>query len=172
MFALRSCVFGVITVGLTLLAHVAAGGAFPAPAALLVLLLVTAAAGMPVLRRRLGPTPLVVMMGGAQAVLHPVFEGLATMDPAGHTGHGTASLMLGAHMAAGVLAVLLVTALDPALRALGVRSARLPIRLGVVRVAPVAPLLPPPADDEVVVTPRVVARPAPRRGPPARPVTI
>lgn len=172
MIAVRSAVFGVITIGLTLLAHAAAGGATPAPVALATLVLVTAAAGMPLLRRRLRPTLLALAMGGGQAVLHPVFEGLAPMEPAGHAGHASSSLMLGAHVAASVLAVLLVTALDPALRSLGLRGARLLVRLGVVRVAPVTPLLPLPDRDDVIVTPRVAARPAPRRGPPRRPITV
>lgn len=172
MIALRSCVFGGITIGVTLVAHVAAGGALPAPAALLLLLLVTVAAGFPLLRRRLRPAVLVAAMGGAQVVLHPVFESLAGTDPAGHAGHAPSAVMLGAHVIAGVLAVLLVTALDPALHCLGVRGARLLVRLGVVRVAPVTPMLPSPDRDDLVLTPRMVARPAPRRGPPAPAATV
>lgn len=172
MIALRSTVLGVITIGLTLLAHVAAGGVTPAPAALAILVLVTAAAGMPLLRRRLRPMPLVLVMGGAQALLHPVFEGLATPDPGGHTGHGPPTVMLGAHVIAGVLAVLLVTALDPAVQCLGARRARLRVRLGLVRVAPVGPAPRVPRPDDRPPTPRVLASPAPRRGPPARPATV
>ena len=78
--------------------------------------------------------------------------------------------MLGAHVVAGVLAVLLVTALDPAFRCLGLRGARMLVRLGVVRVAPVTYPSVVPFDDTLVLTPRVMALPAPRRGPPsARP---
>lgn len=169
VIAVRSLVLGAITVGLTGLAHAAAGGRLPAPVALATLMAVTAATAVPLLRRRLRPALLLPAMAATQAVLHPVFEGLA--DPAGHSGHGAPSLMLGAHAAAGVLAVLMVTTLDPALHAFGVRGARLPIRLGVVRVAPVRPALPPPERHDVAPTPRVTARPAPRRGPPARPAT-
>jgi hypothetical protein len=74
--------------------------------------------------------------------------------------------MLGAHVVAGVLAVLLVTALDPAVRCVGLRGAKMLVRLGVVRVAPVAESLVVPLDDGLVLTPRVMALPAPRRGPP------
>jgi hypothetical protein len=169
VIAARSSAFGLITIGLTLLAHAAAGGATPAPAALAVLVVVTGAAGMPLLRRRLRPAMLARALGAAQALLPPVFEALAGIDPAGHAGHGTSPLMLGAHVSAGVLAVLVVTALDPALGCLGVRGARLRVRPAVVRTAPVTQDPPRPRADLTVPTPRVLARPAPRRGPPLRP---
>jgi hypothetical protein len=166
VIALRSIVFGAVTVGLTVSAHAAAGGGVPSPAALAVLMVVTSAVGAPLLRRRLRPTMLVPVVGAAQVALHPVFQGLADTDPAGHAGHGSALPMLGAHVVAGVLAVLLVTALDPAVRCVGLRGAKMLVRLGVVRVAPVAESLVVPLDDGLVLTPRVMALPAPRRGPP------
>lgn len=168
MIALRSTVFAGMTVGVTALAHAAAGGGVPSPVAMTVLLVATGAVGAPLLRRRLRPTTLVPVVGAAQVALHPVFQGLADTDQAGHAGHGSALPMLGSHVVAGVLAVLLVTALDPAVRCLGLRGARMLVRLGVVRVAPVTD---PPVvqfDDELVLTPREMALPARRRGPPAR----
>jgi len=169
VIALRSAVFGAITVGLTVLAHAAAGGWVPAPVALTVLMVVTAAVGAPLFRRGLRPAVLIPVVGAAQVALHPVFQGLSGTSAAGHAGHGSSLGMLGAHVIAGVLAVQLVTALDPALRCLGLRGASLLVRLGVVRVAPVAEPGPVPADDDLLVlTPRVMALPGPRRGPPAR----
>lgn len=168
MIALRSTVFGVITVGLTVLAHAAAGGGVPSPAALAVLMLVTGAVGAPLFRRGLRPAALVPVVGAAQVGLHPVFQGLAGgMEPAQHVGHGSPLVMLGAHMAAGVLAVLLVTTLDPVLRCLRLRGARLLVGVGVVRVGPVAESRPVLAGDDLVVTSRLVVLAAPRRGPPS-----
>ena len=167
MIALRSTVFGVITVGLTVLAHAAAGGGVPSPAALAVLMLVTGAVGAPLFRRGLRPAALVPVAGAAQVGLHPVFQGLAGgMDPAQHVGHGSPLVMLGAHVVAGVLAVLLVTTLDPVLRCLRLRGTRLLVGLGVVRVGPVTESRPVLAGDDLVVTSRLVVLAAPRRGPP------
>jgi hypothetical protein len=167
VIALRSTAFGAITLGLTLLAHAAAGGGVPSPVALAVLVLVTGAVGAPLFRRGLRPAVLVPVVGAAQVALHPVFQGLAGMEPAGHAGHGSPQVMLGAHVVAGVLAVLLVTALDPVLRCLRLHGAPLLVRLGVVRVGPVTQARPIPADDHLVVTCRAVVLVAPRRGPPS-----
>jgi len=168
VIAARSLVFGLITVTLTVLAHAAAGGGTPPTIGLAVLVLVTAAVGMPLLRRPMRPITLLTAVGVAQVVLHPVFQGLAA-DPTGHAAHGSAPAMLGAHVLAGVLSVLLVTALDPVLRCLRLRCARL------TRVRPATPVGP--ADPPVVAaapgssTPRLVSIAAPRRGPPVRPIT-
>jgi len=168
VIALRSTVFGVITVGLTVLAHAAAGGGLPSPAALAVLMLVTGAVGAPLFRRGLRPAALVPVVGAAQVGLHPVFQGLAGgMEPAQHVGHGSPLVMLGAHVVAGVLAVLLVTTLDPVLRCLRLRGTRLLVGLGVVRVGPVTESRPALAGDDLVVTSRLVVLAAPRRGPPS-----
>jgi hypothetical protein len=168
VIAARSLVFGLITVTLTVLAHAAAGGGTPPTIGLAVLVLVTAAVGMPLLRRPMRPTTLLTAVGVAQVVLHPAFQGPAA-DPTGHAAHGAAPAMLGAHVLAGVLSVLLVTALDPVLRCLRLRCARLS------RVRPATPVGP--ADPPVLgtaprsSTPRLVSIAAPRRGPPVRPIT-
>ncbi len=165
MIAARSLVFGLITVGLTVLAHAAAGGGVPPATSLLVLVLVTAVIGYPLLRRTWRPAALPVAIGSAQVGLHPVFEALAQGDGTGHAAHATAPAMLGAHVVAGVLAGLLVTALDPVLRCLrlrGARPARVPTAAAVEpRVS--GPVRPAPPSS----TPRVVSIVAPRRGPPA-----
>ncbi len=166
MIALRCTAFGVIAVGLTGLAHAAAGGGLPSPVAFVVLVLLTGAVGAPLFRRGLRPAMLVPVVAASQAALHPVFEGLAVADSTPHPGHGSPTAMLGAHVIAGVLAALLVTALDPVLRCLRLRGVRLPISCGVVRVGPIAAPRPVPAGDELIVTARVVALAAPRRGPP------
>jgi hypothetical protein len=166
VIALRSAVFGAVTVGLTVLAHAAAGGGVPSPVAVALLVVVTSAVGAPMFRRRLRTRTLVPVVGVAQVALHPVFQGLADTAADAHAGHGSALPMLVAHVVAGVLAVLLVTALDPVMRCLGLRGARMPVRLGVVRVAPAAQSPVVPFGDDVVLTPRVMALPAPRRGPP------
>ncbi len=168
MIALRSIAFGVVTVGLTVLTHAAAGGGAPSPVALALLVVVTAAVGAPMFRRRLRTHTLIPVVGAAQVALHPVFQGLSDSAVDGHAGHGSALPMLGAHVVAGVLAVLLVTALDPVVSCLGLRGARMPVRLVVVRATPEAepPIVP--FADEVVPAPRVTALAAPRRGPPPR----
>src|SRR6478609_7396950 len=89
VIALRSAVFGAITVGLTVLAHAAAGGWVPAPVALTVLMVVTAAVGAPLFRRGLRPAVLIPVVGAAQVALHPVFQGLSGTSAAGHAGHGS-----------------------------------------------------------------------------------
>ncbi len=160
MIAARSLVFGLITVGLTVLAHAAAGGGVPPVTSLLVLVLVTAAVGYPLLRRIWRPAALPVAIGAAQVGLHPVFEALAQSGGTGHAAHTAAPAMLGAHVVAGMLGALLVTALDPVLRCLRLRGARL------VRV-PVAAAVEPRAPEPVrsappSLTPRVVSIAAPR----------
>lgn len=170
MVALRSAVFAAITIGLTTLAHAAAGGSVPPPVALGMLLLVTAVAGLPLFRRSLRPSALIALVGGTQAGLHPVFEGLAAAPTAGHIGHGSPVIMLGAHVAAGVLAVLLVSALDPAVRCLPLGRLRLPRVRRDVRPATERPC---PAQVDVPIvgfTARVMTAAAPRRGPPRLPL--
>lgn len=135
-------------------------------AGLLLLVLITAASGTVLFRRSLRPEVLVAAVAASQVVLHPVFQGMA----GGHDGHagqgdGSPAGMLAAHVVAGALAALLITAVDPMLRCWGVQH-------GLIPVAPPAmpvelPDRPPPRTiTKISATTRFLVVRTPRRGPP------
>lgn len=167
----------VVTVGLSVAAHVAAGGMPPAVGPLALLTALSAVVSLPILLRWRSPVALVPSLTAAQGALHPAFGLLA--EPGGHAGHaamnaGHAAMtgagpwtpaMLLAHLAAGLLAACLIVLVDHFLRSafLG-RWQR--------------PLLSAPIVDGAAVAARPRTRPAwvaaaadlmhaaPRRGPP------
>lgn len=168
MIARRAVLFGTITVGVAASAHAAAGGHLPSPVSLAVLAALTAAVGLPMLRRAERRSTLLLGAAAAQVALHPAFERLAAEPAVGMAGHAhqePPAAMLVAHVVAAVVAAQLVTALDPLLRRVRLPGLDLP-------TAVTPPTLPrpdprPASEPSVAVLPWVVATVAPRRGPPS-----
>ncbi|WP_420124361.1 hypothetical protein [Nakamurella sp.] len=119
--AARTVPMAVITVGLSVAAHVAAGGLPPAIGPLALLTALSAVVSLPILLRWRSPAAVVPLLTAAQGALHPAF-GLLT-DGAGHAGHAMpgagswSSTMVLAHLAAGLVAATLVVLVDHLLAA-------------------------------------------------------
>lgn len=112
----------VITVGFSVVAHVAAGGAPPAVGSLAILTALSALVSLPILLRWRSPAALVPLLTAAQAALHPAFGILTESSGGGHAGHvmtgsgAWSSTMVAAHLAAGLVAASLVVLVDRLLR--------------------------------------------------------
>jgi len=112
----------VITVGLSMVAHVAAGGAPPAVGSLALLTALSALVSLPILLRWRSSAALVPLLTAAQGALHPAFGVLTDASGGAHAGHAMAgsgawsSTMVVAHLAAGLVAASLVVLVDRLLR--------------------------------------------------------
>ena len=81
---MRALAVALITIGLSALAHVAAGGALPAPAGLLGIVVLAAAATFSLCRGSIARPALVPLLATAQSALHPLFSLAATLLPDGY----------------------------------------------------------------------------------------
>ncbi|MFF5206101.1 MFS transporter [Streptosporangium sp. NPDC000396] len=174
----RSTAFAVVSVGLSVVAHVFAGGTVPAWSAAGALALVFTAA-FPATGRERGVRVILPLLGGAQAALHLLFT---TTDSAlfhpGHAHPHSAGLLPGLAMlvmhgwAVGLTALWLARGealLWALLRRLG---ARLGPVLAEPSPVPVPPSAVPRSDGPVVLRPSLLRHVVSRRGPPTlRPVT-
>lgn len=170
--AVRAVPMAVITVGFSMVAHVAAGGAPPPVGSLALLTALSALVSLPILLRWRSPSALVPLLTATQGALHPAFGVLGDAPGSAHAGHAMpgsgawSSTMVAAHLAAGLVAAASVVLVDRLLRS---------VRLGRLQ----RPLLSPPVvQGPGVGAPPVGTRPAwaavapellhaaPRRGPP------
>jgi hypothetical protein len=175
----RSAAVGVAGAALAASAHVVAGGAAPGLATLTAAGLVLAAGALIASRGPLGTARLLVLLLGAQAVLHATFE-LAAPSAGGHAHHGGEAAgvltpageatMVGAHVLATLALALLLARGEAWLFGAGRAAVRLVRRLtapAARRADHVAPavrswaggVVPPPSL-------RPLAGAASRRGPP------
>lgn len=181
--AVRAVLLAVITVGFSVAAHGAAGGAVPTVGSLVLLTGLSAVVALPILLRWRSPAALVPLLTAAQGALHPAFGVLPGDSGGAHAGghpvhgtspgladlasHGPGSVaMLAAHLAAGLLAAVLVVLLDRLLRAAFLGRTTRP------RPPRPAPTPAPGGATAVLARPAWVAvaaelrHTAPRRGPP------
>lgn len=86
---LRAAAVATVILTLAAGAHLAGGGALPAPAVMLAVLALTALCSTTATRLRLGFTALAALLGGGQLALHEVFAAFST--PATAAAHGTAT---------------------------------------------------------------------------------
>jgi hypothetical protein len=171
--AVRAVHLAVIAVGLSVVAHVAAGGAAPSVTSLALLTVLSAVVSLPILLRWRSPAALIPLLTAAQGVLHPTFGVLTDASGGAHTGHALpgsgawSSTMVVAHLAAGLLAASLVVLVDRLLRSayLG-RLQRPALTAPVVRSA-VAGALPVRTRPAWAAVAADLLDAAPRRGPPA-----
>jgi hypothetical protein len=77
-------VVAVLTVALAAGGHVVGGGQRPHPLALVVLTVLATVPAYLLGRRRLGPVPLLVLLGGGQLAVHQVLSAMESMDPVAH----------------------------------------------------------------------------------------
>lgn len=161
--ALRAPLFAVTAVGVSVAAHVAAGGAFPGGVVLGLLLALVGLGFCAVVRRELSAGSLLVALGCVEAFLH-IALGLAVNGGTHHTGSWPA--MVAAHALADVAAVVWLRAGEAAAARL-LRHLLPVLRRAVPAVPDVAPRPVPPAASR---TPRprrlVVLDLDARRGPP------
>lgn len=171
---LRALVVAAACVGITLSAHVLAGGMVVPAHSLLFVYAAVGAVTYAVSRRRWTFGRLVIALGGAQVVLHPAFGVLADGGPMGSmdttmiAAHGVAAFVLAAVMARGD-AVLWRTAqaVVALLRPL-VALLRVLVPVGTDAVLPACPA---PAPDLRVPAGLVVA-PSTERAPPRQRLSI
>ncbi|WP_460704452.1 hypothetical protein [Myceligenerans halotolerans] len=103
--ALRILLLAVVTVGLSLVSHLLAGGAHPGTVPLAVLTALTALAIRPLTRREIAMPRLIGVLGAGQVVLHVAFERSAALSAVPGPAHhhqdtATTPWMIGAHAAA------------------------------------------------------------------------
>ncbi|HOZ56792.1 MAG TPA: hypothetical protein PKY70_01325 [Nakamurella multipartita] len=124
--AVRAVLLAVITVGFSVAAHGAAGGAVPTVGALALLTGLSAVVALPILLRWRSPAALVPLLTATQGALHPAFGVLSGGSAGVHDAHAAdlsaagapgSVAMLAAHLAAGLVAAALVVLVDRLLRA-------------------------------------------------------
>jgi hypothetical protein len=163
---LRASAVAIITITLSALAHLAAGGALPSLPGLLGVVALSAAAAFPLCRGSIARRALVPLLAFAQAALHPLFamaaappwqeaavatlhpvvldpvaavHSAATADPAAHSAHSGSSLtMLLAHLGAALAAASVVLFVDHVLLAL-IAEHRLRLPTGPPDPLPIGP---------------------------------
>jgi hypothetical protein len=163
---LRASVVGSATVAVSLAGHVVGQGAVPSAATLGGSIVVATFVAWALSAARWTPTALTGLLIATQTVLHPVF-----IAGAGGTGGHESGAMLGGHLAATAVMVLLLTRGESLLWAV-VESLSLRVwrRLRPVAVPP-RPTVPRPVDHGRPAMPRCWrGDQPPRRGPPLTPI--
>ncbi|MBM6404689.1 hypothetical protein JQN72_10595 [Phycicoccus sp. CSK15P-2] len=171
--ASRAALATLLVLGLAVSAHSGGGGHVPGVAAWLVLGALVAPVAWWATRRRLGALPLLILLGGAQTLVHgallamaPTSGGSASahvhgavpvgLGPeAAHTAHVPGTSMVLAHVVGTVVSALLLARAEDVLWRL---------------VASLLPVLPDPARPPFVGRPTPAPAPRPLAGRPVRPV--